>query len=204
MQLLAWLAAALVFTSFFMKTIVPLRRLAIGSNVIFIAYALYGIRYGVFDKVLPIFVLHSALLPLNIVRLREVHTAIRRYQTLRQDDQALSMLVPHMTHKAYRSGAVIFSKNDVAEDVFLLQKGRVALPDVGRYLKPGDFFGEVGVFSDSRLRTSTAVCDEDSDVLQISGAKIIELFYQDTRFALIIVRAMSGYLGRSVAASDTR
>ena len=39
---MAWLAAALVFASFFMKTIVPLRSLAIASNLAFIGYALLG------------------------------------------------------------------------------------------------------------------------------------------------------------------
>ena len=64
----AWLAAALVFASFFMKTIVPLRTMAIASNLAFIAYALLGWGQGVFDKVLPILVLHGALLPLNLWR----------------------------------------------------------------------------------------------------------------------------------------
>ena len=67
MQIVAWLAAGLVFMSFFMKTIVPLRTMAIASNIVFICYALMGIHFGVFDKVLPIFVLHVALLPLNLI-----------------------------------------------------------------------------------------------------------------------------------------
>ena len=38
----AWLAAFLVFSSFFMKTIVPLRIIAVVSNAAFIVYALLG------------------------------------------------------------------------------------------------------------------------------------------------------------------
>ena len=71
MEIAAWLASALVFTSFFMKTIVPLRTVAIGSNLAFILYALLGARYGIFEKVLPILVLHSLLLPLNLLRVHE-------------------------------------------------------------------------------------------------------------------------------------
>ncbi len=37
MQIVAWIAAGLVFASFFMKTIVPLRAVAIASNLAFIA-----------------------------------------------------------------------------------------------------------------------------------------------------------------------
>jgi hypothetical protein len=67
----AWIVALLVFSSFFMKTMIPLRVVAIASNVAFISYALLGLRYGIFGRVYPILVLHSALLPLNAVRLGE-------------------------------------------------------------------------------------------------------------------------------------
>ena len=68
----AWVAGLLVFSSFFMKTMIPLRVVAIASNVAFISYALLGLKYGIFGRVYPILVLHSALLPLNVVRLREM------------------------------------------------------------------------------------------------------------------------------------
>jgi len=68
----AWLAAFLVFSSFFMKTIVPLRIVAMVSNLAFIVYALLGLAYGVFGRVYPILVLHSLLLPLNVLRLRQL------------------------------------------------------------------------------------------------------------------------------------
>ena len=77
MVLTAWFAAVLVFASFFMKTSVPLRALAIASNLVFIGYGLLGLRYGVFDKVMPILVLHISLLPLNIVRLLQVTRTIQ-------------------------------------------------------------------------------------------------------------------------------
>jgi hypothetical protein len=72
MEIAAWVASVLVFTTFFMKTMAPLRLIAIASNVAFIAYALLGLRYGIFGKILPIFVLHLLLLPLNVMRLCEM------------------------------------------------------------------------------------------------------------------------------------
>ena len=56
-----WVSAVLVFSSFFMKTMIPLRTVAVCSNVSFITYALLGLRYGVFGWVYPILVLHAAL-----------------------------------------------------------------------------------------------------------------------------------------------
>jgi hypothetical protein len=46
MQVFAWIAAVLVFSSFFMQTIVPLRTLAIASNIVFICYSLLGVAGG--------------------------------------------------------------------------------------------------------------------------------------------------------------
>ena len=74
MEIAAWVVSALVFATFFMKTMTALRVVAITSNVAFIAYALLGLRYGIFEKILPIFVLHALLLPLNIVRLYEMRS----------------------------------------------------------------------------------------------------------------------------------
>ena len=52
----AWLSAVLVFWSFYVKTMMPLRILAIASNLAWINYALIGIAYGVFGRVYPILV----------------------------------------------------------------------------------------------------------------------------------------------------
>ena len=94
MQIAAWLAAALVFASFFMNTIVPLRSLAIVSNVVFICYALLGVHHGIFDKVLPILVLHLALLPLNITRLSEVRVTIRSIRAMQAQSKPHDFLIP--------------------------------------------------------------------------------------------------------------
>ena len=99
MQFVAWFAAALVFSSFFMKTIVPLRALAIASNVVFIGYALLGLHYGIFDKVLPILVLHTALLPLNIIRLNEVRRTIKSIRQMRVGTHPNDFLIPFMSRR---------------------------------------------------------------------------------------------------------
>jgi hypothetical protein len=59
---LGFLAAGLVFTTFYMKAMVPLRLMALCSNIAFIAYAM-GLGLT------PVLVLHAALLPVNAWRL---------------------------------------------------------------------------------------------------------------------------------------
>jgi hypothetical protein len=71
MEIVAWIASVLVFTTFFMKAMTALRLAAVASNIAFIAYGALGVKYGIFEKVFPILLLHSMLLPLNVFRLYE-------------------------------------------------------------------------------------------------------------------------------------
>jgi len=59
-----YFAASLVFATFCTKRMVPLRTIAIVSNIAFIIYGYLG-------ELWPILVLHTALLPMNIYRLRQ-------------------------------------------------------------------------------------------------------------------------------------
>lgn len=59
-----YLASALVLLAFCMKAMVPLRIVALGSNI---AFLLYGFNNGL----MPVLLLHAVLLPVNGWRLRE-------------------------------------------------------------------------------------------------------------------------------------
>ena len=61
---LGFVAAGLVLATFCMKGLVPLRAMAITSNLAFI---LYGYAAGIE----PVLVLHLILLPINVMRLLE-------------------------------------------------------------------------------------------------------------------------------------
>ena len=193
MQVLAWIASSLVFASFFMKTIMPLRAVAIASNVVFIGYALFGLHFGIFDKVLPILILHLSLLPLNILRLREIRTTIRGVKAATSQAQSLESLIPYMKRESLRKGDVIFRKGDPANRVYFIRTGRVSLPELGKYLPAGEMFGEIGVFSDIAQRTLTAVCDEDCELFVITKEKVVELFYLEPSFGFFIARLLTRY-----------
>jgi hypothetical protein len=66
-----YLAALTVLATFCMDTIVPLRGLAIASNVLFILYGIAGHLY-------PVFFLHAVLLPVNIVKIVKLSLQVRR------------------------------------------------------------------------------------------------------------------------------
>lgn len=192
MQLLAWIASGLVFASFFMKTILPLRTLAIASNVVFISYALAGIHFGIFDKVLPILVLHLALLPLNILRLREIRATVLSVKEATSSEASLASLIPYMQREQRAQGDVIFRKGDPASRVYLIRTGKVVLPEIGnKAIEAGEMFGEIGVFSSQAQRTLTAVCGEDCELFSITKEKVVELFYLEPRFGFFMARMLA-------------
>ena len=66
-EIAGFLAAGLVFATFCMKTMMPLRIVAIVSNFAFICYAIMGDLH-------PVLILHGVLLPLNLFRLKRSAT----------------------------------------------------------------------------------------------------------------------------------
>jgi CRP/FNR family transcriptional regulator, cyclic AMP receptor protein len=186
-----WLAAVLVFSSFFMKTMVPLRMVAVCSNVAFSAYALLGLRYGVFGRVYPILVLHAALLPLNLVRLRQQKALVRAVREASTDD-AIRALVPYMQAATHPAGDVVFSKGDAADRLYVVQHGRVRFPEIGKVVADGQVFGEVGLFAPRNVRTLSAICDDDCRLYTITQEKVLELYYQNPRFGFFLIRLIAG------------
>jgi hypothetical protein len=87
-NVIGYVAAGLVFATFCAKDMVPLRMLAIASNIGFISY---GFLLGLW----PIMLLHSGMLPINIVRLREAFAAPSEsglwYQAIAQPRRSLAV-----------------------------------------------------------------------------------------------------------------
>ena len=61
-EVVGYAAASAVLASFLMRSMVPLRLVAILSNILFLSY-------GYLADIAPVLVLHAALLPINVARL---------------------------------------------------------------------------------------------------------------------------------------
>jgi hypothetical protein len=192
----AWIAAGLVFTSFFMKTMMPLRIVAIVSNLAFISYALLGLDYGVFGRVYPILVLHSCLLPLNLLRLRQLRRLVAAVAEA-TDDEVIRSLVPYMKAEGHPEGTVLFRKGDPADRLYVVQEGAVHFVEADKDAAAGEVFGEVGLFAPEGRRALTAVCAEDCRLAAITGEKVLELYHQDPRFGFFLIRLVAGLVSDS-------
>ena len=69
-DLLGYSAGVAVLAAFCMSSIVPLRIVAILSNVLFASYGLLAHLY-------PVFLLHAILLPINLLKLAQAELPLR-------------------------------------------------------------------------------------------------------------------------------
>lgn len=177
---LGYLASGLVFLTFCMKTMIPLRITAICSNAAFISYSLAA-------GLPPILLLHSILLPLNVLRLYQMHQLLEKVHHAAEGDLALDGLLPFMTRRKFKRDEVLFRKGDTAHEMFYVVSGRVRIDEVGKSMTAGAVLGEISMFSPSKQRTATAVCETDRELLVMSDDKVMQLYYQNPRFGFNLV-----------------
>lgn len=183
-ELAGYLACGLVFLTFCMKTLIPLRVLAIVSNVAFIFYALGA-------GLMPVLLLHAALLPLNLWRTVQVMQTYKRIRRVAMGEAEVDALLPLMLQRLGPKHEVLFRKGDRAEEVFYICKGHVRVPELGKTLGPGTLFGEMGLFTPDRCRTASAVCDEDCDLLVMTDKDIMRRCLDEPSFGLFLTKLIA-------------
>jgi CRP/FNR family transcriptional regulator, cyclic AMP receptor protein len=196
MALLALLSAAaaglLVVVSAFVKTMIPLRWLAVGSNVGFIAY-------GLLNHSALMVALHAVLLPVNLWRVVQMVQLTRRVSASNLGREQLQVwLRPYMRSQRLKAGTLLFAKGDEAHRLYLLGDGQMEMPELGRSLHAGEMFGEIAFFAPDRLRSASARCVTDCWVLSIDEATFKQLYFQNPDFGLQIVRLIAGRLSEDV------
>ena len=185
-------AAAFVLVSSFVKTMIPLRWLAIGSNLGFIAY-------GAMHPSYPMLLLHSALLPINVYRLAEMVRLTRRVAAASAEANRSGIwLKPYMRSARLRAGTVLFRKGDRGNRLYLLAEGRIELIEIGGSIAPGQIFGEIAFFSPDRQRRLTARCASDCTVLSIDEGTVRELYHQNPAFGLKMIDLVAGRLSADI------
>lgn len=198
---LAWLsaglAALLIIVSAFVKTMIPLRWLAVGSNVGFIVYGL----------LLPaplMVLLHAVLLPVNLWRVWQMIGLTRRVAATADAQQIELWLRPYMRSHRRRAGDVLFSCGDVADRLYYLVSGQVHLPEVGSTVQAGQMFGEIAFFAPGHRRSASARCLTECTLLSIDETTFRELVYQNPDFGLEVVRLIAGRLSEDVRRLQSR
>lgn len=184
-QTLGYLASALVFAAFYMRTMLPLRSIAIASNVTFLVY---GLALGLW----PVAVLHLLLLPLNIIRLLQARRLLADLAAARDSDEvAIHTLVAALHPQRQEKGTVLFRKGDPGDHAYYVAAGEVRFPEINISVGPGQLFGEMALLSTGRTRTASAVCATDVALYRISEEAFLTAFHQNPPFAFALTHLIS-------------
>jgi hypothetical protein len=196
LQLLGLVAAALatglVIVSAFVRTMIPLRWLAVGSNIGFIVY-------GLVHPSPTLLALHAVLLPVNLWRVRQMVQLTRRVSAVTSDPQQLELwLRPYMRSRQVRAGSEIFAGGARADRLYFIVAGQVELPEVRRTLVSGEMFGEIAFFAPDRRRSSSARCVSDCTLMSIDETTFKQLVYQNPDFGLAVVQLIAARLTQDI------
>jgi CRP/FNR family cyclic AMP-dependent transcriptional regulator len=201
-ELAGYVASALVFVTFYMRTMIALRVTGILSNIAFMVYGLGG-------RVYPVFILHAILLPLNCIRLVQMRALIRKVRDAAQGDLSMEWLLPFMQRRSAAKGETLFRRGDPATELYFVLNGSIRLVDVAVTVGPGSVLGEIGIFAPTPHRMDTATCETDVDLAVIANDKVLQLYHQNPKLGfylirLVIQRLLENYVNLRDAADAAR
>jgi CRP-like cAMP-binding protein len=191
-NVLALVGAAFYVATLMMRTIVPLRIIGIISITFFIAY-------GLVAGAVSTFLLYLLSLPINVIRLRQMLSLVKKARMSAQGDLSMDWLRPYMTPRKYRKGDVLFRKGDVANEMFLTVTGKFLVAEIGVEVPPGRIMGELGFVAPKNKRTQTVKCVESGDVLTITYETLLELYFQNPEFGYYLLSLTSERLLQNVS-----
>jgi hypothetical protein len=184
---LGYAASASVLVTFCMSTMLPLRIVAIASNVLFATY-------GVFAHIYPVLVLHVVLLPVNVTRMVQILRLVKGVKAAQRSELSVESLLPFMSHRSVKAGEVLIDRGDKADRMYYLLSGAMEIPELNKLIEPGAIFGEIGIFAPEQKRTVRVVCVRDGEVYEMSESKVKQLYYQNPSFGFAVIRLIVGRL----------
>jgi hypothetical protein len=191
-NMLALIGAAFYVATLMMRTIVPLRIIGIISMLFFIAY-------GALAGAVATFLLYLLSLPINVIRLHQMLSLVKKARVSAQGDLSMDWLKPFMTRRKYKAGDVLFRKGDTAKEMFYTVTGKFLVAEIGVELSAGRIMGELGFLSPKNKRTQTVECIEDGEVLSITYDKLLELYFQNPEFGYYFLRLTSERLMQNIS-----
>jgi len=191
-ELIGYLAVPCTIATFSMKTMIPLRIVALVSNIVFIALGLLGQQYAQFF-------MHLLLLPLNAYRLYQMVQLVTKVRRASRGDLSMDWLKHFMKKRRYQTGDVLFQKGDEAKELFYTLNGRFRLRESGIEIPSGQVVGELGLLAPDNRRTQTLECAQGGEVLTVTYRDIMQLYFQNPTFGLYLLQLTTGRLFQNIA-----
>jgi len=177
--------------SMWVRTIIPLRLLAMCACV---AFSIYTAAHGVWPNLIVNFI----ALPIHAYRVWEMRQLTRRIAAATDGDLNVEWLKPYMAPRHLVAGSMLFRKGDVANEMFYVSAGTLSIVELDIDISGGQLLGEIGMFSESRRRTYSAMAMGPVELLAISESNLMQLYYQNPRFGFYLIQLVTRRLVANV------
>jgi CRP/FNR family cyclic AMP-dependent transcriptional regulator len=188
-EALGYVGAALTISTYSMRTMVPLRISGIVANIVFVGY-------GALAHVYPTLLLHLVLLPLNVVRLRQLLQLVRSVKQAARGDLSLDWLRPYSRRRSVAAGELLWRRGDAASEMLFVLSGRLRVVEPGIEAGPGEVLGEIGLITPGNTRTHSLQCTEPAELLVIGYDELRQLYFQNPHFGFWFMQLASQRLLR--------
>lgn len=189
-----FIGAALMVTSYLMKSMLPLRLVALVA-------CLCLVLYGFLSAAIPTLILYAALIPINIKKTLQIQRLVRAIKDAKDDTPVSEWLLPHMTRRTAKASELLWSQGDHAEEMLYVEGGRLRLLEIDELLEPGALVGEIGLFTDDHRRTLSLRCETDCVLYSLSSEAMAKLYYQNPKLGFHVMRLVVNRLMRDVQRS---
>ena len=182
--LLGLFGAGFHVASMSMRTVIPLRVTGITS-------AAFLLAAGALSRSPMAITLYAVLMVVHLVRLCQMLNLIKKVRAAAGSDLSMDWLRPYMKRRSYRAGDVLFRKGDIANEMFLVSKGRYRVPELDIELQPGEIFGELGLLTSESRRTQSVECIEAGQVLTLPYDEVRALYFENPEFGFYFLKLSS-------------
>ncbi|HKF73487.1 MAG TPA: cyclic nucleotide-binding domain-containing protein, partial [Stellaceae bacterium] len=179
--MLAYIASALTVGSLGMKTMMPLRIVALIGNLIFVAY-------GVLEHLWFVLLLNLVILPVNVWRLVEIKRLIQNVRDAANENHVFDALMPFARRITQKKGELIIRKGDPSDSLYLVLEGSLWVEEAKAELGAGTVVGEIGVLSGTRKRTATVYAKTDCVLARVSADDFQQVYFTHPSVGLSLVR----------------
>ena len=195
--LFGFIGAVLTLASYLMKSMLPLRLVALSANVFFVLY-------GYLESALPSLMLYATMIPINAKKVFEIKKLVRAIEHAKADTPISEWLLPHMTRREVRAGTTLWHRGDTATEMLYVEKGQLKLQEYDELIGPGSLVGEIGLFAPDNRRTRTIVCATDCTLYGLSAEAMALLYYENPKLGYHVMRLIVARLMRDVDVANKR
>jgi len=192
-----FIGAALMVASYLMKSMLPLRLVALSANLFLVVYAVQGGSW-------PTVALYLAMIPINVKKVLEIRKLVRAIENAKADSPVGEWLLPHMTRRQAKAGQTLWHKGDKATEMLYVQSGRLNLLEYDESIGPGSIVGEIGLLAPDNRRTRTIVCATDCTLYSLSADGMAKLYFQNPKLGYHVMRLIVARLMHDVDVAHKR